>query len=87
MILNEFFSGAIVDDYRVSQVITWGKNQVFTCSKTRMAVGNLIEEALRPSFEVKWAEMPRASVYGKEAMRKEKGFAEMRSDDEKRNRF
>ena len=85
MVLNEFFSGAIVDDYRVSQVITWGKNKVFTCSKTRMTVGNLIEEALRQSFEVKWAEMPRASVCGKEAMRKEKVFAEMRSDDEKRN--
>jgi hypothetical protein len=85
MVLNEFFSGAIVDDYRVSQVITWEKNQVFTCSKTRMTVGNLIEEALRPSFEVGWAEMPRASVYGKEAMRKEKVFAEMRSDDEKLN--
>ena len=47
--------------------------------------GKLVDDVLRLSFEVGWAKMPRACVCGKEAMRKEKVFAEIRSDDEKCN--
>jgi len=73
MVLNEFFSGAIVDDYRVSQVITWGKNQVFTCSKTCMAEVTLLKRRCAH----------RLKLDGQRCQ--ECLFAEMRSDDEKRN--